>query len=89
VRRRWILGQVAQDLPAIHVWHHHVERNQIRAGFNGQPQCLWPTARMDDGIVMRRKVSLKQLVNGWVVVNHQHAGLASAWQAQGHMRPER
>jgi len=43
---------------------------------------------MDDGIVMRRKVSLKQLVNGWIIVNHQHAGLAGAGQAQRHVCPD-
>ena len=66
--------------------HHHVQRDQVGLGLDRQLQRFRPAACVDDLIVMGREVALKKLVDGLVVVDHQHAGLAGARQAQGHLR---
>jgi len=81
------LGQVAQDLPAVHAGHHHVQRNQVGASLGRQLERFWPAARVDDLVVMRREVALEELVDGLVIVNYEHTGLAGARQADGHLCP--
>jgi len=70
------LGQLTQDVPAVDVGHHHVEGDDIRLGLGGQAQGGIAILRMQDLVAMGREVAFEELVDGRVVVDDQHTGLA-------------
>jgi len=71
-------------LPTIHGRHHHIQNNDIGSDFRRHLQRRQTIVHMQEFVKMWREISLEELVNGFIVINHQHFGGIGLRQVDHH-----
>jgi len=71
-------------LPAIHSRHHYIQNNDIGPDFRCHLQRREAIVRMEDLVKMWREISFEELVNGLIIIDHQHLGRIGLRQTDHH-----
>ncbi len=66
--------ELATDLEAIELWHHHIEQNDIALGALTERQRLDTIVRGRNVKIFGRQPRFEQLHVGWHVVDDENTG---------------